>query len=65
MDSRPERIKAYMLTCYEFSRDKQTGEIDCTLLAEDAADYFDSLDWLDDETHVVWDIAFDVATENE
>ena len=31
-----------------------------TALAEDAADRLGSLEWLDDETHVIWDCAVEV-----
>ena len=31
-----------------------------TALAEDAADRLDHLEWLDDETHVIWDCAVEV-----
>ena len=41
-------------------------EVNSTLLAEDAAAQFDpSNTWLDDETHVIWDVALEVAEEYE
>ena len=36
------------------------GEIDCTSLAENAADEFHADFWLDDPNHWVWDLAVDV-----
>ena len=41
------------------------GEVNCTKLAEEAALVFDRLDWLDDETHWVWELAVDVAAGEE
>ena len=38
-----------------------TDEINSTLLAESAADHFGHDEWLDDETHFVWDAAFEVV----
>jgi len=42
-------------------REAVTCKINCTLLAEGAADHFNHWEWLDDETHFVWDAAFEVA----
>lgn len=39
------------------------GEVNSTLLAESAAEHFDHQEWLDDETHFVWDAAAEVAWE--
>lgn len=37
-------------------------EVNLTSLAEDAATALDPTNtWLDDETHIVWDCAYDVA----
>ena len=63
--SREDNIKEYMLAHYEACREKMTGEISATQLAEDTAEYFDAFDWLDDHTHIVWDVAVDVALEYE
>lgn len=41
--------------------EKGTGEINATLLAESAAEHFNHREWLDDETHFVWDAAVEVA----
>lgn len=35
----------------------EQGEVNYTRLAEEAAHYFDYDEWLDDETHWVWDLA--------
>ena len=40
-------------------RETLTGEPEYTQLAEAAADEFDRHDWLDDETHPVWDWAIE------
>ena len=37
------------------------GEVNCTRLAENAAWEFDHDEWLDDETHWVWDLAVDIG----
>ena len=50
-----------MLKVAEEHIDHLTGEINTTGLAEDAAWHFDHDDWLDDETHDVWDAAIEVA----
>lgn len=40
----------------------ERGEVNCTRLAEEAAHYFDHDEWLDDETHWVWDLALEEAS---
>ena len=45
--------------------DRQTGEVNNTALAEAAADALDHDEWLDDETHQVWDIAIVVGDAYE
>lgn len=37
------------------------GEINYTRLVENAAWHFDHDEWLDDETHWVWDLAVEIA----
>lgn len=37
------------------------GEVDCTKLAEDAADFFDETDRLDDNDDEIWLYAFEAA----
>ena len=41
--------------------DPKTGEVNTTELAENAAHEFDSDEWLDDDTHWVWDLAVKAA----
>lgn len=36
---------------------ESSGEVNYTRLAEEAAHYFDHDEWLDDETHWIWDLA--------
>ena len=38
-----------------------TGEVNSTLLAESAAEHFNHHEWLDDETHFVWEAAVEAA----
>lgn len=45
--------------------DHETGEVNTTALAEAVAYELEFDDWLDDETHPVWDIAVDEAFEYE
>lgn len=40
-------------------RDRITREPQFTQLAEAAADAFEAWEWLDDETHEVWDLAIE------
>lgn len=41
--------------------DPTTGLADLTTMAEEAAFDLDHPEWLDDETHIVWDLAIKVA----
>ncbi len=43
--------------CAEDFRDPQTDEINATGIAEYVAHSFGHAEWLNDETHPVWDIA--------
>ena len=45
--------------------DPNTLEINCTSLAEEAANHFGRPDWLDDSAHVVWDLAVDMGELTE
>ena len=45
--------------------DPNTLEINCTSLAEEAANHFGHPDWLDDSQHVVWDLAVDMGELTE
>ena len=47
-----QNIRGYMLAEAAFCDN-------ATELAENAAHHFDRDDWLDDETHVVWDLAIE------
>ncbi len=52
------RIQAFMLA--------ERAEVEsATMLAENAAHAFDHDEWLDDETHIVWDLANDIFNEVE
>jgi hypothetical protein len=44
--------------------DGKTGELNTTLLAENAAHAFDHDEWLDDETHYIWEVAFEVEVKS-
>lgn len=57
----PDRVRNWMKLHLEDHRDRQTGEVNATTLAEGAAHAFDHEEWLDDSTADVWDWAADVA----
>ena len=43
--------------------DRHTGIADCTKLAEETAHALGHSEWLDDDQHIVWDIAIEVAED--
>lgn len=43
----------------------QSGEVNTTLLAENIAHEAGHDEWLDDETHLVWEVACDIGTHLE
>jgi hypothetical protein len=55
------KVKRYMQKEVKNLVDRRTGEVNTTQLAENAAHEFDHDEWLDEETHWVWDLAVDVA----
>ncbi len=57
------QIKRYMkLNVEDNLQEHSPWEVNCTALATDAAiNGFDHPEWLDDETHEVWDAAVEVA----
>lgn len=62
----PATAKRWMRREAKEYRDGETGEINCTALAEGCAAAFDVNDVggpLDDETHWIWDLAVDCANE--
>lgn len=62
------KVRNWMRSHAHEYEDKRTGEVNATELAEAAADEFghkDVGDWLDDETHWVWDLAADAAEQHE
>lgn len=62
------QVKSWMRKNVKDYEDRKTGEINTTQLAEAAAGEFDKNglgDWLDDETHWVWDVALEVASAYE
>lgn len=58
-----DRIKAHMRRVVDLAIERETGEVNATLLAELCADDLDHPEWLDDETHDIWDAACEVAWE--
>jgi hypothetical protein len=50
-----KEIRRYMKANLEDSR--FDGEINMTHLAESCANDLDHSEWLDDETHIIWDVA--------
>jgi hypothetical protein len=57
----PARVKNWMKLNAEHHRDRDTGEVNATTLAEGAAHQFDHDEWLNDSTHEVWDWASEIA----
>jgi hypothetical protein len=59
-----KRINQWMWAHLEYHRDPKTLEINCTSLAEECALELYPGEWIP-ETHEVWNIAVDVATDDE
>jgi hypothetical protein len=59
------RAENHMIQCLDldYATFSDCGEVNCTKLAENAASYLDHDEWLDDETHWIWDVAVDMAEE--
>ena len=57
----PVRVRNWMKMNLEHYRDRATGEVNATTLAEGAAAQFDHEEWLNDGTHEVWDWAAEIA----
>ena len=60
-----EQIIATAKTHAWMSYDHDTGECDATGLAENTAHALNHDEWLDEQTHPLWDIAADVAMNYE
>jgi hypothetical protein len=43
--------------------DRRTGEVCLTTLAEETAHDLGHSEWLDDETHPIWDLAIEVSED--
>lgn len=59
-------IKRAMLRLFLSQRSEYIdacNEINCTKLAEDTAHALDHDEWLDDDTHDVWDCAVEISEE--
>lgn len=54
-------IKRHMRTIARDHVDPDTDEMNCTALAESTAHHFGRDEWLDDDTHIVWDLAIEIA----
>lgn len=50
-------IRNWMQMNIREHRDPATLEVNCTTLAEAAAQHFDHAEWLGDSTNQVWDLA--------
>ena len=59
------QIKQHMRATLREGRciDRLTGIANCTQLAEETADALGHPEWCDDEQHIVWDIAIEVAED--
>jgi hypothetical protein len=55
------RIHRYMVDNVAYHVDRQTGEVNETTLAEDAAHALGHDEWLDDAEHFIWEMAARVA----
>jgi len=55
-----DNIEKFMEENYADFIDPKTGELDFTSLAEHCAQELGHDEWLDDETHFVWDAAVEV-----
>jgi hypothetical protein len=53
-------MRAQLRYEWENYTDPYTGEPEYTKLAEDCACALNHPEWLDEETHIVWDMAIDV-----
>lgn len=66
MDKKTRKaVLNYMRTVAAEHVEPHTGEVNSTLLAEDAAYHFEHPEWLDVSEHEVWDLSVDVAQEYE
>ena len=54
-----DEAKAWMFANVHDYRDRVTGEVNATSLAEACADHFDCDEVLDDQDHWIWEIAID------
>jgi len=54
-------IQHYMLNNWRDALDKNTGQVNATKLAEDTAWALGHSEWLDDQDHIVWWYALEVA----
>ena len=58
----PGYLVAFMVCAARYEKvgyDPVTGEYNATLLAEHTAYEYNHPEWLDDDTHMVWDAAVD------
>lgn len=54
-------VRSWMIRNYRDCIDNTCNEVNMTQLAENAAHHFDHDEWLDIETHWVWDLAFRIS----
>ena len=65
MDVTKEQVRRYLCDAVSEQLDDHGGEVNCTQLAEYAANAFDKDHWLDDETHWIWEVAAAIAEDCE
>ena len=65
MENLKSKVKKYMKSVLSDYYDPQLLDINLTRLAEGTADHFNHDEWLDDESHWVWDLAVDAVEEIE
>jgi len=59
------QAKKLMRTLVSECVDRSCNEVNYTLLAENTAHALDRDEWLDDETHWIWELAVDVGNAHE
>lgn len=65
MENTNSQIRRTMRSLVSDCVDSLTGEINLTQLAENTAHELGHDEWLDDSTHIVWDLAADMAESYE
>ena len=54
-------IRKWMIENINDYIDHKTGELNCTSISVDCAYHLDHNEWIDDDDHIMWDIAVDIS----